>query len=249
MKINHAILLSILCLLSSASATIISPQSVISEEYVYRSAEKAIDGSGLSTTLNTGASLSTALSTTHIYNTGWDKSFVSSNKGADFFANLGTDTDLDIVLDLTNGGDIDFQSVLLWQYQYNGGNANKMTGNDLRTLEIRINTEAEGSSTFSATPDATVTMLPVLDGDTDDTNDLGGINSAQKYALGSQHGRYALISITDNYYGLNGITIGGDRVGLGEIRFATETVVPEPAAYLLVLFCSGGFLLTRRLFA
>lgn len=76
----------------------------------------------------------------------------------------------------------------------------------------------------AAGPASTVTLLPVTDGDRDAANDMGGLNPAQGFALGALTGRYVKVSITDNYYGLQGMTGGGDRVGLGEIRFTTEEI-------------------------
>jgi len=234
-----------------ATATIIRPAGVLFEEYVFNSAAQVVDNSGLSATLNTGASLSDALAATHLFNTGWQQSYSSTDPGGttnDFFASIGSDTDVDLLLDLSGGGDLNFRSVVLWQYQNNGGGGSRV-GNDLRTLEIRINTEAQGTNAFSSLPAATLTLKPLVDGDADASNDLGGTNSAQAFDIGTQSGRYVLLSLTDNYYGLQGMTAGGDRVGLGEIRFATDEIsVPEPAVHTLVLLASATFFfLGRRL--
>jgi len=249
---SSTLLLATLISFSNPSlAVIIRPASVLSEEYVYNSANQLIDNSGLSSALNSGDPVSNAYSVTHVYNTESGQSYSSTDPGGsstDFFASIGSDTDVDILLDLSGGGDVTFRSVLLWQYQNNGGGAER-AGNALRTMEIRINTDAQGTNSFSTAAAATVTMKPVLDGDQDTSNDLGGINSVQMFNTGLRSGRYVLLSLTDNYYHLNGITRGGDRVGLGEIRFATEPIpVPEPAALAFVLFISGGFLLIKRRF-
>ena len=125
-------------------------------------------------------------------------------------------------------------SVILWQYENNGGGATANVGNHSRTIEIRINTEAQGCVAFSD-PAATVTLLPVTDSDADPDNDLGGVNSAQFFAFDPlENGRYVQLSITDNYRGFQGITIGGDRVGLGEVRFAgaQSACVNRPAGDL-----------------
>lgn len=96
---------------------------------------------------------------------------------------------------------------------------------------------------FSGAPIA-ITLLPVHDGDAGPFNDLGGISSAQAFPLGNGlNRRSALLSLTDNYYGLNGMAGGGDRVGLGKIRLATE-VIPEPSTLALVL--AGAILLRWR---
>ena len=250
---SSTLLLATLISFSNSSlAVIIRPVSVLSEEYVYNSANQLIDNSGLSSALNSGDSISNAYSVTHVYDTGWKQSYSSTNPGGggstDFFASIGSDTDVDILLDLSGGGDVIFRSVLLWQYQNNGGGADR-AGNALRTMEIRINTDAQGTNSFSTAAAATVTMKPVVDGDQDTSNDLGGINSVQMFSTGMLSGRYVLLSLTDNHYHLNGMTRGGDRVGLGEIRFATEPIpVPEPTALAFVLFISGGFLFIKRRF-
>ena len=231
----------------SARATIIRPVSVLSEEYVYSSAVNTINNSGLSTTLDTGASLVDALNATHVYDGVYQQSFVTTNPGDtdDFYKHIGSDTDVDIVLDLTGGGDTDVRGLLLWQYQNNGGGTPR-AGNALRYIEIRINTEAQGTNSFSGAA-ITLNTKPVIDGDTDDSNDLGGVNSAQAFNLGTQSGRYVLLSLTDNYFGLQGMTAGGDRVGFGEVRFSTEAI-PEPAALTLVLCFGMGFIGLRRWF-
>ncbi len=183
-----------------------------------------------------------------MYDGGWQQSFVTTNPGGtdDFYNYIGSDTDVDILLDLTGGGDATIRGFLLWQYQNNGGGTSR-AGNALRNVEIRVNTEAQGTNSFSGTA-VSLSIKPVVDGDTDDSNDLGGVNSVQAFNLGTQTGRYVLLSFIDNYFGLQGMTAGGDRVGLGEVRFSTESVlsVPEPAALVLVLFSGMGLVGINR---
>ncbi len=215
---------------------IIQPKAVVGQEYVFNSALATIDNAGMLTAVVGGVggtSLVSALGATHRFGSSYDGSYASTNPGgsADFFASISQDTDVDIVYDLTGGGDTEIGSVILWQYENNGGGTPTNVGNHSRTIEIRINTEAQGGVAFSG-PAATVMMLPVTDSDADPDNDLGGVNSAQFFAFDQlENGRYVQLSITDNYRGFQGITIGGDRVGLGEVRFAgaQSACVSRPA--------------------
>jgi len=219
-------------------AEVIQPVAVISEEYVYNSADHTIDNSGMSNPVVGGETPGSALDATHVFHGGYSVSYASTapgGTGSDFFASIGSDAAAELVYDLTGGGDTTFSGVIFWQYENSGGGAAR-AGNLTRTIEIRTNTESEGAALFVG-PFQTVTLLPVTDGDTDATNDMGGRNSAQGFALGETSGRYVHIAITDNYFGIQGMTAGGDRVGLGEIRFATEPIPPRvlDKAWLMVV--------------
>ncbi len=49
---------------------------------------------------------------------------------------------------------------------------------------------------------------------------LSGINSPQFFSLGAgARARFVQLTVTDNFFGMPGIVAGGDRVGIGEIRF------------------------------
>jgi hypothetical protein len=177
----------------------------------------------MDTAVNDGDTLASALAATHRFGNSYDASYASTDPGgySDFFASLpGGDTDVDIVYDLTGGGDLDIGGVIFWQYENDGSGASQV-GNHARTIEIRINTEAQGSATFSGAT-TIASLLPVTDGDMDPDNDLDGVNMAQFFVVDSlENGRYIQLSITDNYIGFQGIDTGGDRVGLGEVRFST----------------------------
>lgn len=225
-----------------AHADVIQPVAVVSEEYVYTPAIKLINGEGLednkgiTRSVTKQSTLSEALNTQHLYDGLFAESFVSTDlgkAGSDLFASLPDgDTDVDLVFDLTGGGNTALNSVLLWQYQ-NVGDAAYAVGNHTRSIEIRVNTEAQGKTSFSASP-TLVTLKPVTDGDEDEdpNNDLGGNNTAQAFPLAgsSSFGRYVQVSITDNYLGHQKITGGGDRVGLGEIRFVAATTKAKKIA-------------------
>jgi hypothetical protein len=74
---------------------------------------------------------------------------------------------------------------------------------------------------------------------------LSGVNSAQAFALPTPTARYVQLEVTDNYFGQPGITAGGDRAGIGEVRYATE-VVPELSSALLGALGLLGLLRRRR---
>ena len=231
------ILLTCCCVLlgvagsASATDTVIQPTAVVSDEYAYdgNSSSHLITNTGMVTEVNDGDTLASALAAEHASNDQW-VSFFSTDPGgypSDFFGSLGADTDVDIVLDL--GADKALGSILLWQYSYSAPE-----GNHTQTLEVRINTDAEGSATFAGSA-TTVTLLK--------TSELGGVNLAQQFALDAvTTGRYVQLSLMDNYYDPGNPGQGGDRVGLGEVRFASE--VPEPAT--MALLGLGGLLLRRR---
>lgn len=243
-------MVAILACAGVANATIIQPTAVISEEYaVNEGAISMIDNARMNTAVNHGDSLASALAATHEYGAIYDGFYNSSAWGypSDFFATLpannGGDTDVDFVLDL--GSDQTLGSILLWQNSNNGGGAD-LVGNHARTIEIRVNTAAQGSGAFAGAA-TTVTLKPVTDGDADAGNDLGGVNSAQGFALDAlTSGRYVQLSITDNYYDAQGMSLSsGDRVGLSEVRFASE-VIPEPATFGLMAVFGGAVLFIRR---
>lgn len=227
MRLSMILAALLLAAASADASTIIAPQALLSEEYVYNSAVNTINGEGLNSPIPDGGPVSHALGITHVYHGGWSGSFATiapGGGGSDFFASIAPDSAVELVYDLTGGDDVTIGSVLFWQYENSGGGANR-TGNHARTVEIRVNSEAQGSTDFAGPP-VTLTLLPVTDGDADPGNDLGGVNSAQGFTIGPLDGRYVQLAITDNYLGHQGITIGGDRVGLGELRFGSEAL-PE----------------------
>ena len=215
-----------------AHAAIIIPtvaDSSGANAFTFGPVSNTVDGSGLSGTLGNGDTLAYAQSLTHIYDQDASQSFVTNQVFPDYFASGGSPPV--IVYDL--GVDTELAHVIFWQYQ------NQSLGNHVRTIDLRFNTESQGSQSFSGTV-SSVLMLPVEDNDADPDNDLGGINSAQTFQL-SVTARYVQVTLTDNYLGFQGITNGGDRVGFGEIAFHA---VPEPSAAILGAF--GVLAMLRR---
>lgn len=198
--------------------------------------DQLVNNSGLSTPVNTGATLAQAQAATHVFDGNFAQSFVTNAPGTDYFVNGGTPPV--IVLDL--GADVQLANAVVWNYQNTGG-GNANGGNMTRTMDVRLNTAAQGSATFAGTA-TTLTLLPVADNDGVGGNDLGGVNSAQTVGL-TGTGRFVQITLTDNYRNFQGITGGGDRVGLGEFRI---NAVPEPAAGGLLAAAGVGVLVRRR---
>jgi hypothetical protein len=143
------------------------------------------------------------------------------------------------VLDL--GQDAAFDAVHLWAYSGISGVNNTIQGNSARTLEFRFNTDVQGVGAFSG-PMVHVTR----DHGPLSQTPAGFILPRQDFALGSQTARLVEMRITDNGFVAPGdgtahdehghLIRGGDRVGLGEVRFSA---VPEPGAV-------AGFAAWRR---
>jgi hypothetical protein len=236
-----SLLLSAGCAAAAPTILVPSISSVTNENpFDTRTFSYVVNNSGMTPAVNTGDSLAAAQAAVHVYG-GYAESWVTVDSTADYFATgFGSTNPPSVVFDL--GSDTLLSDILLWQYQNDGAGATNV-GNHTRTLDLRFNSAAQGAGAFlgSAT---TLTMLPVLDGDgAGNGNDLNGINSAQTFAVGGV-ARYVQLTVTDNYRGFQGIVAGGDRAGLGEVRFFGEAI-PEPAAAGLLLL-AGGMVLRRR---
>ncbi len=199
------------------------------------------NNSGMAPAVNTGDSLAAAQAAVHVYGN-FTESWVTEASTADYFeTGFGTTNPPSVVFDL--GTDTVISNILLWQYQNDGGGAANV-GNHTRTLDLRFNTAAEGAGSFPGSA-TTLTMLPVTDGDgLGNGNDLNGVNSAQTFSL-SGVARYVQLTVTDNYRNFQGITVGGDRAGLGEVRFHGEAI-PEPASAGLLLLAGGAMMRRKR---
>jgi hypothetical protein len=171
---------------------------------------------GTGNTLDTGDSLADALATlAQLSGGGHAESWTFGTGGGN----------PEFVFDLTGVGNTSIGSIILWQYGNNGGPGTDNCGNHTREFELIFHTEAEGA-TFNfgtETVEFADTMVPVY---ADDTSG----NVAQHFLFDSQVSvRYVALRIASNYLPPADllITVGGDRYGLGEVRFATEAPLPS----------------------
>jgi hypothetical protein len=180
---------------------------------------------GTGVTLNTGDPLADALATVHersgaAHAESWTRNTAAGNPVFSF--DLGADTSVG--------------SIILWQY------GNGSPGNSARDFELIFHTAAEGNTfSFASGGGSEATefsgqMDPAANYTTVD-------NVAQFFGFGSaENARYIGLRIASNYNGIE--TPGGDRYGLGEVRFATE--VPEPATMFVMIAAGIPALLKRR---
>jgi hypothetical protein len=232
------------CAWSAHAAIVINPVSISimgSDEFF--PAVNMINGSGLEVPLNTGDTL--PATSNHNYGDPANTSWVSGAFGfpSDWYAASGTIPTF--VLDLGQQRLLD--SVHLWAYAGGTGVAGTVSGNSARLFEFRFNTEAQGNLNFLG-PAVTVDL------DHGALSEMSGfILPRQDFLTGTQNARYVEMRITDNWYVAPGdgttmdqhghLIRGGDRVGLGEIRFS---VVPEPSTWALLGSALALLPATRR---
>jgi hypothetical protein len=180
---------------------------------------------GTGVTLNTGDTLADALATLHARNgqahaESWTRSTGAGNPVFSF--DLGADTSVG--------------SVMLWQY------GNGSPGNSARDFELIFHTAAEGNTfSFASGGGSEATEFS---GQMDQAaNYTTATNVAQFFGFGStENARYIGLRLASNYNGI--LNPGGDRYGLGEVRFATE--VPEPATIFIMMAAGIPALLKRK---
>jgi hypothetical protein len=223
----------VLAATAAQGAIVIRPVSVVSVTGAGTlfTADNLINNSGLSTPLNSGDTLVTA---SHQWKVDPSvDSWVSTDPGgypSDWFAASGTQPTF--VLDL--GADVAITDIHLWAY---GGSAGAGTqGNTAKDLTFRFNTNAQGSGAFSGT-----VYGAQMDHGPDTSAASGFVLPRQDFTLGATvTARFVQMTITDNWFVApgNGSGLdthghamdGGDRVGLGEVRFSN---IPEPATMTL----------------
>lgn len=101
------------------------------------------------------------------------------------------------VLEFSLGGNHTVTDLVVWGYQFGGPN-----NNEAKTFEIAFSTN--GGATYHNT----VTVSHQRTGGEQETISLGGSFTAN----------HIRVTIVDNHFGTPG-SLGGDRVGLGEVRF------------------------------
>ena len=213
---------------ASTDATIVVPTLVTSTgANPLFGPEQMTSNSGMSPAIGDGDTLDSALAATHLFGGTANSSWITNGSSGDYFApgQPGAVTTPTFIWDL--GADVPLTDVLLWNYENNGGNWTNV-GNQARLIEFRFNTAGEGTATFDGT--ATEVILDPVIGN-------GSVNAAQPFDLDGLTARYVEMTVLDNHIGTPGVTGGGDRVGLGEVRFS---VVPEPSSWVLALVAGMG---------
>jgi hypothetical protein len=196
-----------------AAATIVAPSYVAAnstpDTFSTASPAQLVNNSGMVVPVVSGTSLNDALAANHIFNGGFAESWVTNDpapSGGDYFAQSPVVPVL--VFDL--GQDLSVLDLFFWQYQNNGGGGANI-GNQVKDIEVRFNTAAEGSSSFTGPVFNVNNLLSSLS--------TSQINIGQRRTLPAPTtARYVQLRVTDNYFGQPGITGGGDRVGIGEFR-------------------------------
>lgn len=179
-----------------------------------------IDGSGLSA----APTVDTVSAVTHTGYTDGSAHYVTpaTSGGSNDYYLSGTTPVL--VFDL--GSVRALTHVALWPYT---GQAFDASGNSVSQIDLKFSDDLD----FSASP--LVSLNPAQPANS------SGANPGELLALGGIYsGRYVQLTLTDNFFGaLN----GGDRVGLGEVRFAA--IVPAPLALPAGLMMMGAMLMRR----
>ena len=178
--------------------------------------------SSLSAPVPTGASLAQAQAAVFTgsgnFGSYWES---NSTGGSAYFSSQAAPT---FIFDLGSNNTI--SNIVLW----NGyaTNANQAKG-------FSLNFSDDGT-TFSG-----------FYSDTLAASNVGNVENAQTFALSGISSRYVGLTLTSNYAGAPGMP-GGDRVGLGKVRFDVATPVPEPETWTLMLAGIGavGFAMRRR---
>lgn len=138
----------------------------------------------------------------------------------DYFLSTSPGTPAVITLDL--GAVYEVTDFVFWGYHF--GSAN---GNEAREFSLEFS--SDGGSSFGA-PVTVSNPLSTYAAQNANTLSLGGTFAADTVRL----------TIDDNHFG--GTAPGGDRLGLGEVKF----VVPEPSSILLSGLGALAFLRRRR---
>lgn len=142
------------------------------------------------------------------------------NGAGDYFLAGSPGTPAVITLDL--GATYEITDFVFWGYHFGSGN-----GNEGREFSLEFSTDGGGSFGTPVTVSNPLSTYAVQNAN---TLSLGGTFAADTVRL----------TIEDNHFG--GTSPGGDRLGLGEVKF----VVPEPSSILLSGLAALALLRRRR---
>ncbi|MCB1209124.1 MAG: PEP-CTERM sorting domain-containing protein [Verrucomicrobiales bacterium] len=222
MKATFIVLASLALAASAEAATIITtntPTGNVTPQ-AGSSYVSLVNSSGLSATVSTGMDTASALAVTQLGTAATADTYVtgSTGGGTDYFVAGGTVP----VLTFTLGGIYDnIDSIILWNYV---NLQNTTTQFSLSFFSDALATTQIGSTItgLSATADLTNAQQIFFGGG--GTVDFDGVQAIQ-------------MALTDNS--------GGNRVGLGEVRFSQQAV-PEPSRLVLLGLASIGLIWRRR---
>ena len=188
-----------------SNAQVITPASVTftgtaAEFAPFDNETHIIDGSGLSTNVLTISNL-----TTVTHSGGSAEKWATTDPGgfpSDFFAA----TSDSVIFEFTLGATYtDIDTLVSWPY-HDGGN-------NISLVDLYFSTD--GGTTTDSTQTVAVAYVPG-----------GGLASLS--ALTPVTANHITMVVTDNHYNVGNPGFGGDRTGLGEIRFAKGVVVENP---------------------
>jgi Ca2+-binding RTX toxin-like protein len=140
--------------------------------------------------------------------------------GGDFFAEGGSAP----VFTIDLGSTYSVTDLVIWGYHFNVNN-----GNHAKNISLEFSTNG-GISYGSPVP----LVIP----------NAVAFNAAELVSFAAQNANYIRMTVTDNFFGVPGGGLGGDRVGIAEVRFMGDAV-PEPSSVLLGSL--GLFVLLRRM--
>jgi len=177
-----------------------------------------VDGSGLSG----AADFSNYTSITHAAASGTTAWTTDAPNGAgDYFLAGSPGTPAVVSLDL--GTSYEISDFVFWGYHFGAPN-----GNEAREFSLEFSND--GGTSFSA-PVVVANPLSVYAADQASTLSLGATFTADTVRM----------TVTDNHFG--GASPGGDRIGIGEVKFIA---IPEPSTSLLVGLAGLALLRRRR---
>jgi hypothetical protein len=209
--------------LLSAATTLITPTAItyLGTQQDLGNPTALINGSGLSEI----ATISNYQSVTHssASENGFNNIWVTADPGAaggDFFVDGGQAQAFTIDL----GAIYQVDGFVQWGYNFGTFNANQA---QVFTFEF---SNDGGASYHTTLADVTVPRT-------------GAANVADETSFTPTSANYIRMTLTDNFY--DGVTAGGDRIGIAELRF-TGDAIPEPSVALLGGLSLLGLLRRRR---